>query len=96
MDDTFLFIFRVLLVQILRENINLKKFKKVFNYFYYFFFLSPASYLYVSITNDYKRTDYPGKEISGLVQRRWDKNFANNISIVVGDEWYAGKSILSS
>ena len=28
--------------------------------------------------------------ISDLVQRRWDKNFSNNISIVVGDEWYAG------
>ena len=28
--------------------------------------------------------------ISELVQRRWDKNFTNNISIVVGDEWYAG------
>ena len=80
----------VLLVQILRENINLKNLNKFLIIFIIFFFLSPASYLYVSITNDYKRTDYPGKEISGLVQRRWDKNFANNISIVVGDEWYAG------
>ena len=39
------------------------------------FILSPISYLYISLSNDYKRTDYPGKEISSLVQRRWDKNF---------------------
>jgi len=54
------------------------------------FILSPISYLYISLSNDYKRTDYPGKEISSLVQRRWDKNFINRVSIVVGDEWYAG------
>ena len=24
------------------------------------------------------------------MQDRWDKNFVNEISIVVGDEWYAG------
>ena len=46
--------------------------------------------MYVSLSNDFKRTDYPGKEISDLVQRRWDRNFTNDISIVVGDEWYAG------
>ena len=36
-----------------------------------------------------KRTDYPGKEISGLVQNKWDDNFINEIKIVVGDEWFA-------
>ncbi len=80
----------VLLVQIFRENLNLKNLSKFLTIFIVFFFLSPASYLFVSFTNDYKRTDYPGKEISELVQRRWDKNFTNDISIVVGDEWYAG------
>ena len=30
------------------------------------------------------------KARNDLVQRRWDRNFTNNISIVVGDEWYAG------
>ena len=58
--------------------------------FVIFFILSPVSYLYISFSNEFKRTDYPGKEISNLVQRRWDKNFKNRISIVVGDEWYAG------
>ena len=52
--------------------------------------MSPLSYFYVSLSNEFKRTDYPGREISDLVQRRWDKNFSNKISIVVGDEWYAG------
>ena len=37
-----------------------------------------------------KRTDYPGKEISRLVQNKWDDNFSNEIKIVIGDEWSAG------
>ena len=54
------------------------------------FFLSPVVYSYVSVTNKYKRTDYPGNEIAYLVQKKWDKNFTNQISIIVGDEWYGG------
>ena len=80
----------VLFIQIFREYINKSNFKKFFIFFSIFFILSPTSYIFVSLSNDFKRTDYPGKEISELVQRRWDKNFTNNISIVVGDEWYAG------
>ena len=48
------------------------------------------AYLGVSLLNDNKRTDYPGKEIARLVQNKWDKNFINEINIVIGDEWYAG------
>ena len=44
----------------------------------------------VSLTNDFKRTDYPGKEIARLIQKRWDDNFNNEINTVIGDEWYAG------
>jgi hypothetical protein len=44
----------------------------------------------VSILDQTKRTDYPGKEISRLVQNKWDDNFVNDIKIVVGDEWSAG------
>ena len=80
----------VLLIQIFKEYLNHKGLKKFLVVFIIFFILSPTSYLIVSFSNKYKRTDYPGKEISNLVQRRWDKNFTNNISIVVGDEWYAG------
>ncbi len=80
----------VLLIQIFNEHLNKDNLKNFLVAFVIFFILSPASYSYISISNEFKRTDYPGKEISDLVQRRWDKNFSNNISIVVGDEWYAG------
>ena len=89
MTPFYLFI-GVLLIQIYKDKINMKNIKKFSIIFFLFFIISPASYLYVSLSNDYKRTDYPGREISDLVQRRWDKNFVNDISIVVGDEWYAG------
>ena len=42
------------------------------------------------MSKDNKRTDYPGKEIAELVERRWGKNFVNEIKYVVGDEWHAG------
>ena len=80
----------VMLIQLLRQHFSEKRMQKFFGIFLIFFILSPASYLFVSLSNDYKRTDYPGREISDLVQRRWDRNFTNDISIVVGDEWYAG------
>ncbi len=80
----------VLLIQIFKDHLNKNNLKKFFAAFTLFFILSPASYLFVSYSNEFKRTDYPGREIANLVQRRWDKNFTNNISIVVGDEWYAG------
>ena len=70
-----------------RLNLNLKKF---FYVFFVFFFFSPAMYLIVSISNEFKRTDYEGKEIARLVQNKWDDHFSNDIKIVVGDEWYAG------
>ena len=52
--------------------------------------LSPITYIYISIQNDSKRTDFPGKEIARLVQNKWDDNFINEINIVIGDEWAAG------
>ena len=58
--------------------------------FLFIFILSPVAYLYVSFSKDNKRTDFPGKEIARLVQARWDKNFTNKITIVVGDEWLGG------
>ena len=79
-----------LFFEIQRDNIDLKKIKKFYFIFVFFFFLSPFSYLAVSLFDDTKRTDYPGKEISRLVQNKWDDNFVNEIKIVVGDEWSAG------
>ena len=80
----------VLLIQTFKEHLNKKNLKRFMAVFVVFFILSPVSYLFISFSNEFKRTDYPGEEISDLVQRRWDKNFINDISIVVGDEWYAG------
>ena len=56
----------------------------------YVFILSPTMYLYISLTETNKRTDYPGEEIARLVQSRWDKNFSNEISVIIGDEWFGG------
>ncbi len=86
----FYLFFGVLLIQTFKQYLNVNRLKKFFVVFIIFFILSPSSYLYISLSNEFKRTDYPGREISDLVQRRWDKNFSNKISIVVGDEWYAG------
>ena len=74
----------------IKKSINLKKIQKLYYIFSFLFILSPATYLAISFLDDEKRTDYPGKEISRLVQNKWDDNFTNEIKIVVGDEWSAG------
>ena len=73
-----------------KNYIDLKRINKFYFVFLFFFFLSPISYLGVSILDNTKRTDYPGREIARLVQNKWDDNFINEIKIVVGDEWSAG------
>ena len=86
----FYLFFGVLLVYIFQSQINLNKLKSFVSVFLILFIFSPFAYAYVSITKTDKRTDYPGKEISDLVQNRWDKNFSNKIAVVIGDEWRAG------
>ncbi len=80
----------VFILHILRKNFNLKNYKRFFFIFTFLFVLSPSLYFTVSEINEFKRTDYPGKEIARLVQNKWDDNFSNEIKVVVGDEWYAG------
>ena len=80
----------IMLIQIFKKNININNFKKFYLIFLLLFFISPATYAIVSLTNDFKRTDYPGKEIARLVQNKWDENYYNEIKLVIGDEWYAG------
>ena len=80
----------ILLIEIFKENIEIKKIKRFFFFFIFFFIFSPTLYLGTSIIDKNKRTDYPGKEISRLVQNKWDENFVNEIKIVIGDEWSAG------
>ncbi len=54
------------------------------------FTISPIAYFYVSVTQTDKRTDYPGKKIAQIVERKWKENFSNNIGLVGGDEWHGG------
>ncbi len=75
---------------ILKNNIDLKKIRRFYFIFLFFFILSPIVYIVVSLVDETKRTDYPGQEIARLVQNKWDDNFVNKIKIVIGDEWYAG------
>ncbi len=86
----FYLFFGVLVIYIFQSQINLNKLKGFATVFVILFIFSPLAYAYVSISKTNKRTDYPGKEIADLVQSRWNKNFSNEISIVVGDEWYGG------
>jgi hypothetical protein len=86
----FYLFFGVLLIYIFQSQINLNKLKSFISVFLILFIFSPFAYAYISITKTDKRTDYPGKEISDLVQNRWDKNFSNKIAVVIGDEWRAG------
>ncbi len=86
----FYLFFGVFFIYLFRAQINLKKIYQFLYGFLFLFFLSPALYSYVSIKETDKRTDYFGKEIADLVERRWNKNFSNEIMYVVGDEWYAG------
>jgi len=79
-----------LLFFIFKKNIELKKIKRFYYIFLFFFILSPSIYLGISLADETKRTDYPGKEIARLVQNKWDDNFNNEIKIVIGDEWSAG------
>ena len=73
-----------------KRNIDLKKTKRFLSFFLFFFLLSPSTYFIISVFDKTKRTDYPGREISRLVQNKWDENFTNDIKIVIGDEWSAG------
>jgi 4-amino-4-deoxy-L-arabinose transferase-like glycosyltransferase len=79
-----------LFIEIFRKNIDLKKIKFFYGSCLFLFILSPAVYLGISIYDDKKRTDFPGKEIARLVQNKWNENFINEIKIVIGDEWTAG------
>ena len=90
MDDSFLFILWCSICLFISKKINLKKTNKFITVFLVLFILSPVSYLYISISQTDKRTDYPGKEIARLVENKWHENFRNEITIVIGDEWAAG------
>ena len=89
MSSFYLFM-GVLFLYVFQKNIFFKKIKYFFSIFLFLFILSPGIYLYVSISEKNKRTDYPGREISILVQEKWDNNFKDEIKSVIGHEWSAG------
>ena len=80
----------VLFIYIFKSKIVLSKMKYFLSIFLILFIFSPAAYLFVSITQTDKRTDYPGKRISEVVQKKWDNNFTNKIGLVGGDVWHGG------
>tara|TARA_Y100001954_G_scaffold228715_1_gene273550 strand:+ start:172 stop:816 length:645 start_codon:yes stop_codon:yes gene_type:complete len=86
----FYLFFGVLFVYLFQSQINIKKIKSFHYTFLFLFFLSPILYLFVSINQTDKRTDYPGKEIAAKVQLVWEQDFDNEIQFVTGDEWKAG------
>ena len=86
----FYLFFGTLFIYSLKSQIKIKKIDSFMYGFVILFLISPILYSYISITNTNKRTDYEGREIAELVERRWNKNFYNKIMYVVGDEWHAG------
>ena len=86
----FYLFFGVFFIYLFRAQINLKKINQFLYGFLFLFFLSPAIYSYVSISQTDKRTDYPGRMIAAKVQIIWSKDFDREIEFVTGDEWKAG------
>jgi len=86
----FYLFFGVMFIYFLKSQINIKKISSFLIIFIILFFSSPIIYSYISVKEKNKRTDYAGKEIAELVERRWNKNFSNEIMYVIGDEWHAG------
>jgi len=80
----------VFLIYLFQKKINLKNFKNFISIFLILFILSPVIYLEVSLSQNNKRTDYPGEEIAELVQNKWDKHYNNEIGYIIGDEWVGG------
>ena len=86
----FYLFFGVLFIYVLEKQINLDNTKNFFICFSVLFLLSPIFYSYVSLIKKDKRTDYPGKDIASNVQLQWNKDFKDEITVVLGDEWSAG------
>tara|TARA_B110001452_G_scaffold164784_1_gene137523 strand:+ start:1628 stop:3001 length:1374 start_codon:yes stop_codon:yes gene_type:complete len=86
----FYLFFGVLFMEMFKNQISFNNLKKFYTLFLFFLIFSPVLYLGISLYDETKRTDYPGKEIARLVQNKWSQNFTNKIKFVIGDEWSAG------
>ncbi len=78
------------IIYIFKSQINLNKLQNFASIFITLFIFSPFAYVYVSITQTEKRTDFPGKQKAKEVQSLWDQKYKSEIYYVIGDEWYAG------
>ena len=85
----FYLFFGLMFIYMFKKNLK-QKLILFYSTFIFLFLLSPTIYGIVSIQNENKRTDYEGKEIAYLVEKRWIENFSTDIKYVVGDEWFAG------
>ena len=85
----FYLFFGVLLIYIFQSQINLNKLKGFTAVFLILFIFSPFAYAYVSIIKTEKRTDYKGKKISNIVQKKLDEKKIVPKTIE-GNEWIAG------
>ena len=86
----FYLFFGLFFVYLFKSQIDLKKLKGFLILFVFFFILSPVLYSTISLSNDNKRTDYPGKLIAMKIERQWNKDHDEPINVVLGDEWHAG------
>ncbi len=86
----FYLFFGVFFTYIFKDQIKLKKTKKFYISLVFLFLLSPMIYTIISLSQSNKRTDYPGKEISAKIQKKWDSEFKMPINVVLGNEWKAG------
>ena len=86
----FYLFFGTLFIYLLKDQINIKKLNSFLIGFIFLFLLSPILYGYVSISQNDKRTDYPGRDIAIKVQMAWYEQHDEPIKYVLGDEWAAG------
>ena len=86
----FYLFFGVLIVYIFQTQIKLKKLNNFISTFLILFMFSPFVYLYISVSEKNKRTDYLGKQIAIKTQYIWDQDHKEPINVVLGDEWHAG------
>ena len=88
MTPFYLFI-GTLFIYIFQNNMrtNLNKFYAML---IFIFLLSPSLYGYISVTQTNKRTDYNGREVANLVERKLIQLGYENVMQVIGNEWVAG------
>ena len=85
----FYLFFGTLFIYIFQNNMR-TNFNKFYAMLIFIFLLSPSLYGYISVTQTNKRTDYNGREIANLVERKLIQLGYENVMQVKGNEWVAG------